>query len=83
MPIISRFYGITVSMYFNDHQPPHIHLYYGDDEEILDIRDGRVMEGKLPRRAHKLVIEWWDEHRDELLDMWNTEDRGRKIAPLE
>ena len=83
MPVIARFYGITVSMYFNDHEPPHVHFLYGGDEEVMDIRNGRILDGAIPKRAHKMAVEWWDEHRDELMEMWKNQDRGRKIAPLE
>ncbi|MBQ6903872.1 MAG: DUF4160 domain-containing protein [Lachnospiraceae bacterium] len=83
MPEITRFYGITIHMFFKDHQPPHFHAEYAGDEEVIEIQTGRVLEGKLPRRAHKMAMEWWEEHRDELLEMWNENDRNRKLPPLD
>ena len=70
-------------MFFKDHQPPHFHAEYAGDEEVIEIQTGRVLEGKLPRRAHKMAMEWWEEHRDELLEMWNENDRNRKLPPLD
>ncbi len=83
MPTISRFYGIMILIYFKDkeHEPPHFHAVYGDEEEAILIETGKVMQGKLPLRAHRLVIEWWDEHRAELLDIWESQV-FRKIPPL-
>ncbi|MBQ6733708.1 MAG: DUF4160 domain-containing protein [Lachnospiraceae bacterium] len=83
MPEITRFYGITIHMFFKDHQPPHFHAEYAGEEEVIEIQTGRVLEGKLPRRAHKMAMEWWEEHRDELLEMWNENDRNRKLPPLD
>lgn len=83
MPTVSTFYGISIRMYYKDHMPPHFHADYADSTECVDIRNGKVIAGKLPKRAHKLVLEWWDEHRDELMDMWNTQSLEKKIPPLE
>lgn len=83
MPTVSTFYGITIRMYYKDHMPPHFHADYAGSTESVDIRNGKVIAGKLPKRAHKLVLEWWDEHRDELMDMWNTQSLEKKIPPLE
>lgn len=83
MPCISTFYGITISMYYKDHEPPHIHAEYGGTVELIDIRNGRVLQGKIPKRAHKMAVEWWDIYRDDLLEMWETGQRNRKLPPLE
>ena len=72
MPEISTFYGITIRMFNKDHQPPHFHAEYGGKMESIDIRTGRVLVGNLPKRAHKMAMEWWEIHRDELLEMWET-----------
>ena len=83
MPSISTFYGITISMYYKDHEPPHIHAEYAGKIEVIDIRNGRVMNGEIAKRAHKMVVEWWDIHRDELLEMWETNQRNKKLPPRE
>lgn len=76
MPEISTFYGITIRMFNKDHQPPHFHAEYGGKMESIDIRTGRVLAGNLPKRAHKMAMEWWEIHRDELLEMWEIEKDG-------
>ena len=57
MPVISRFYGILIAMYFNDHNPPHFHAKYSGYEALFDF-NGKVIEGDLPKRAVKFVQEW-------------------------
>lgn len=69
MPEISRFYGIIIYMYMNEHNPPHFHVWYEDYKAIITIKDG-IITGSLPRRALNLVYEWLDLHQDELLDNW-------------
>ena len=86
MPEISRFLGIIIAMYYNDHAPPHFHARYGDKEIRVKIDTGEIMSGDFPRRAQRLVLEWLDLHRDELLEDWNlAQDRKplNKIEPLE
>ena len=50
MPVISRFLGIVISMYWDDHLPPHFHAKYGEYEVTVNIETG-VIEGKFPKRA--------------------------------
>lgn len=57
MPEIIRFFGIIITMYWNDHNPPHFHAQYGDYEAIIGL-NGVVMEGKIPRRALSIVLGW-------------------------
>jgi phosphomannomutase len=70
MPEISRFFGIVIKMFFDDHSPPHFHAYYGDDEVLIDIRAISVFAGQFPPRALGLVVEWATLHQQELLDNW-------------
>jgi hypothetical protein len=70
MPELSRFFGIVIKMFFDDHNPPHFHALYGNDEALIDIRGLAVFSGKLPPRAIGLVIEWATIHQQELLDDW-------------
>jgi hypothetical protein len=85
MPVISRFFGIIIAMYWNDHNPPHFHAQYGEHEVLISL-NGVVMEGRIPRRALSMVLEWLALHRDELLENW-TRCKQRKslltIEPLE
>ena len=84
MPVISRFLGIVISMYWNDHTPPHFHARYGDFEIIVHILTG-VVEGKFPKRALQHVMEWYELHRDELLTDWElcrSNQMPEPISPL-
>jgi hypothetical protein len=86
MPEISRFFGIIIFMYFDEHNPPHFHVKYGEDRAVLSITELKMMEGRIPKRALSLVLEWANDHRDELLNNWNslqTTGEYSKIAPLE
>ncbi|HWF43205.1 MAG TPA: DUF4160 domain-containing protein [Candidatus Kapabacteria bacterium] len=86
MPEISRFFGIVISMYFRDHSPPHFHAAYGEYTAQVTIEDLRVIHGELPRRVKSLVLEWANDHRDELMKTWNAiRDRipYNKIEPLQ
>ncbi len=84
MPVLSRFYGIVIRMYFQqaEHNPPHIHALYGDDVAAVDILTGDILEGHLPPKALSLVREWTEIHKDELLHMWETQE-FISLSPLE
>ena len=77
MPVIARFYGISVKMYFKEHGIPHFHAIYGEYSGVFDIQTFEMIEGDLPRRANRLVREWAGKHRGELLGMWKTQDFKR------
>ena len=66
MPEISRFLGIIIRMYYRDHAPPHFHAEYGEYEVTIDILTG-VITGHFPKRALRAVLEWYELHKDELL----------------
>jgi hypothetical protein len=86
MPEISRFFGIIIFMYFDEHNPPHFHARYNEERALISIQELKVMEGFLSRRALSLVLEWGNEHRAELINNWNSlQNTGdfSKIAPLE
>jgi hypothetical protein len=80
MPRISDFFGVSISMYFNDHSPPHFHAEYGDDEASFLIDTLELERGALPRRARAMVVEWASLHRSELLADW---EKAREGLPLD
>ncbi len=84
MPVLSRFYGIIIRMYFlqNEHNPPHIHAIYNDNVAAIDIRTGKVIEGYLPAKALNMVQEWVELHHDELTEIWETQE-FKQIEPLQ
>ena len=86
MQEISRFFGIVIAIYYSDHTPPHFHAKYGDETGVFSIDDLKLIEGRLPKRAASLVLEWAFEHRDELMRDWELALARKpllKIAPLE
>lgn len=86
MPEISRFFGIVIKMFYNDHMPAHFHAEYGGFEALIDIESLEVYRGALPRRALALVLEWAAIHRQELRENWRLAQAGeqpRAIAPLD
>ncbi len=88
MPAISTFYGIIIYMYFMDnkqHKLPHIHVKYQEHEVIVEIPDGKVLEGNIPSRKMKLLQAWIEIHKDELMADWELAVSGEhpyKIEPL-
>ena len=84
MPILSQFYGIIIKMYFQEaeHQPPHFHVFYGGYEAEFSVQTGELLAGKVPLKTAKLVHKWSVLHREELLNIWNTQE-FYKIKPLE
>lgn len=82
MPEISRFFGITIRMYYNDHEPSHFHAFYGEHEALLEISSLALYRGRLPRRAMALVLEWASLYRPELIDNWNRAREGETLQPI-
>ena len=86
MPTISQFFGIVIQMFWNEHAPPHFHCQYGEFEASINIRTLDVKEGKMPRRALSLVLDWAELHQAELLEDWalcEAKQQPKHIAPLE
>ena len=82
MPEISRFYGIVIYMLFDDHNPPHIYAEYSGSKVSININNG-VVNGKMPKRALKLIFEWMEKHETELLDRWELAIKGESIPKIE
>lgn len=85
MPTISTFYGIIVRLNPREHNPPHFHVIYQDDEATFDIKSGALLEGVIPVRQRRLVEAWWELHKDELLADWSLIQGGEecfKIDPI-
>ena len=70
MPEISRFFGIIIRMYFDDHQPAHFHAFYGEFEAVINIETLAIIKGQLPPRALGLALEWASLHQSELKSFW-------------
>lgn len=86
MPEISRFFGIIITMHYNDHPPPHFHARYGHHKALVAIGDLTVIRGSLPPRVYGLVVEWALRHRGELTEDWQlarAQAPLKKVEPLE
>lgn len=88
MPVISMFYGIIIHLYFMDnrrHKKPHIHVSFQENEAVISLQEGEVLEGSLPSNKMKLVQAWMEIHREELIADWELAEKGQqpyKIEPL-
>ena len=86
MPEISRFFGIVIRMYFDDHSPPHIHAIYAGNEAQVGIEPIAILDGTLPNRAASMVFEWAALHQRELMQNWHRLHNAqpvKRIKPLE
>jgi len=85
MPEVSLFYGVRVTMYYDDHNPPHFHAEYAGSRALIDIQGACVISGALPGRQLKLVLAWCEIHKDELMQNWELA-RGsnplNRVSPL-
>ena len=84
MPTISMFYGIIISMYYNDHNPPHIHANYQGQKAVFSL-DGSLLEGVFPKKQTKLVAAWMVIHQDAIIANWELAQNKQslyKIDPL-
>ena len=86
MPEVSRFFGIIIRMYFDDHPPPHFHAIYGNEEMQISIYPIVILNGRLPRRALSMVLEWAALHQRELMHNWQRLQENQateRIEPLD
>jgi len=86
MPTISQFYGIKITIFYDDHNEPHFHAYYGEYAAEISIKTGKIHVGRLPSHAIKLVKEWRKLHTSELREDWELARAHKllkRIAPLE
>jgi len=85
MPELSRFLGITIAMYFKDHNPPHFHVLYNEYDAAIEINTLSVIDGKVPPRILGLALEWAEMHKEELIEDWDliqSTGKYNKIQPL-
>ncbi|MFH1777028.1 MAG: DUF4160 domain-containing protein [Candidatus Omnitrophota bacterium] len=81
MPIISRFFGIVVFMFWRKHRPPHFYAKYGDAEVVVEIESGKV-NGTMSKRALALVQEWRNLRKEELLKEWELAEQKKALFPI-
>jgi hypothetical protein len=86
MAIISMFYGIIISIYYLDnkkHNIPHIHVKYQENEAVISIPNGNILEGNIPNNKLKLVSAWIEIHSDELMADWELAIKGESVFKIE
>lgn len=83
MPEISRFLGIIITMYYQEHNPPHFHVRYNESKASISIQDLTLLDGKLPPRVFGLVIEWASQHQSALMEDWELAQRLQALKPIE
>ena len=83
MPEISLFRGVRITMYYNDHNPPHFHAEYAGHKCLVDVESGSVLSGALPARQLKLVLAWNELHRDELMQNWELAKEQKPLNQVE
>jgi len=74
MPVVTRFYGIIIKMYFSEHPPPHFHALYGEHNGVFDLNSLEMIEGDMPNRAVKMIKEWANKYKSELLNIWDSKE---------
>ena len=82
MPQISFFYGISITMYYDDHNPPHFHAEYNGDNALVDINNAKVIKGSLPSKQLKLILAWCVIHQEELMENWELAKEGKQIKNI-
>ncbi|MBT4289084.1 MAG: DUF4160 domain-containing protein [Deltaproteobacteria bacterium] len=82
MPVIARFYGILIKMYFKEHGISHFHAIYGEYNGVFEIESLEMIEGDLPSRSQKMIKEWASLYKKELSEMW-TLQKFKKLPGLE
>ena len=82
MPVIARFYGILIKMYFREHGIPHFHALYGEYNGVFELATLEMIEGDLPQRAVKMIKEWGTMYQKDLLEMWTTQ-KFKQLPGLE
>jgi len=80
MPVISYFFGIYIRMYHDDHNPPHFHAEYQGYEALVDIKNGKIIKGRLLKKAIKIIQEWVDENHEALVANWKN---AIELQPLD
>lgn len=83
VPRIAAFHGIVVFIYGREHGVPHFHARHGDDEMVIAIGTGRVLNGGLSRRESRMVAEWWSLHRSELAEAWRRATNGEQPGTID
>ena len=83
MPEISLFRGIRITMYYDDHNPPHFHAEYAGFKCVVDVCSGSVKSGMFPTRQLKIILAWNEIHRDELMQNWELAKNQQPLNSID
>ncbi|HEY7732601.1 MAG TPA: DUF4160 domain-containing protein [Gaiellaceae bacterium] len=83
MPTISRFFGVAIAMFFDDHAPPHFHARHAQGAAKIRIDTLDVIESTLGRRQLRFVLAWAELHQDELTENWRRARAGERLQQIE
>ena len=83
MPEISRFLGISIRMYRDEHPPPHFHAIYNEFSAQMTIRPPALLQGRLPPRVLGYAIEWAVLHEAELMHCWDALQSDQPVGKIE
>jgi hypothetical protein len=83
VPTISRFFGISIAMFFDDHGPPHFHARHAQGRAKVRIDSLEVIDSSLPRRQLRFVLAWAELHQGELRENWRRARAGETLQPIE
>lgn len=83
MPTISRFFGIIISMYWDEHNPPHFHVRFGEYKCSVSITNISIIAGELPKKQERLVLAWAEIHQKELLQNWELCQKDKQPMQIE
>jgi hypothetical protein len=83
MPEISRFFGIVITMYYLDHDPPHFHVRYGEQKAVISIETLALLYGRLSPRVLGLLMEWAATNQSKLAENWGLAQQNRPLVPIE
>ena len=76
MPEISRFFGIRITMFFEEHNPPHFHARYQGFKAVYSINDCERMQGSMPTKVENIIVSWAKQYRNELEENWKSMKKG-------
>jgi hypothetical protein len=83
VPTISRFFGIVIAMYHDDHGHPHFHARHADGQAKVRIDEVEVIDSSLDVRQLRLVLAWAELHREELLENWRRARGGDTLLEID
>jgi hypothetical protein len=83
MPVVAIVDGVLIMFFFNDHDPPHFHVRYGDFQAKVSIATLKFIDGDLPRNKRRRVLEWASEHQEALSATWKAVRSRQKPGRIE